>query len=146
MANLELSKSIEAKKLNKRTRLPLPEPPVIIPFGGLVSDLEPDGDLMRFIYLGEMYQCKADLLNSALGGHAAAEAAYASGSRTTAPATGGAAAAPAKTPAPFQWQSIQSNMGAVLRAKVPGGWMIAYGSGVMFYADPEHSWDGKTLE
>lgn len=145
MTNLELSKSIEAKKLNKRSRLPLPEPPVIIPFGGLISDLEPDGDLMRFTYLGELYQCKADLLNSALRGGATAEA-YSVVAPVVAATAGAPAVVPAKAPAPFQWQSIQSNMGTVLRAKVPGGWMIAYGSGVMFYADADHSWDGKTLD
>ena len=44
MATQELIKSIEAKKLNKRSKLPLPEPPVTIPYGGLVQDLEADGE------------------------------------------------------------------------------------------------------
>ena len=43
MTSQELAKSIEAKKLNKRSKLPLPEPPTIIPFGALVQEVEEDG-------------------------------------------------------------------------------------------------------
>lgn len=38
---------------------------------------------------------------------------------------------------------------AVYRAQVPGGWLVAFwtsGMGVTFYPDPEHAWDGGTLD
>ena len=37
----------------------------------------------------------------------------------------------------------------VKRAKVPGGWLVLImthnGSGVTFYPDPNHLWDGNSL-
>ncbi len=67
MTSQELAKSIEAKKLNKRSKLPLPEPPAIIPFGALIQGVEEDGALARFGYMGELYQCSLDLLQRAIG-------------------------------------------------------------------------------
>ncbi|MDV3353448.1 hypothetical protein D0962_13125 [Leptolyngbyaceae cyanobacterium CCMR0082] len=38
------------------------------------------------------------------------------------------------------------------RAKVPGGWLVAIrcgggeGSGITFYPDPNHEWDGGSLD
>lgn len=37
------------------------------------------------------------------------------------------------------------------RAKVPGGWLVGIGanqmfSGVTFYPDPQHKWDGASLD
>jgi hypothetical protein len=36
------------------------------------------------------------------------------------------------------------------RAKIPGGWLLVStsnaGGGVTFYPDPEHKWDGNSLE
>jgi hypothetical protein len=51
------------------------------------------------------------------------------------------------------WEVLESTGGllAVLRAKVPGGWLV-YASngyhqhgGITFYPDPEHRWTGSTL-
>ena len=51
------------------------------------------------------------------------------------------------------WDEVPSTGGllAVLRAKVPGGWLV-YASngyhhhgGMTFYPDPEHRWNGGTL-
>ena len=39
-------------------------------------------------------------------------------------------------------------LGDVYRAKVPGGWLLLVTNnarGLMFYPDPEHSWDGGSL-
>ncbi|MBI1757195.1 MAG: hypothetical protein HYR64_08835 [Fimbriimonas ginsengisoli] len=44
--------------------------------------------------------------------------------------------------------------GMVYRAKVPGGWLITVfwfignpgGPAICFYPDPEHTWDGGTLD
>ncbi len=40
------------------------------------------------------------------------------------------------------------SLGNVYRAKVPGGWLVVVvdnASGVTFYPDPEHNWDGGSL-
>ena len=39
-------------------------------------------------------------------------------------------------------------LGDVYRAKVPGGWFVLVTNnarGLMFYPDPEHTWDGASL-
>ncbi len=150
MATQELIKSIEAKKLNKRSKLPLPEPPVTIPFGGLVSDIAEDGGMLRFSYLGELYHCPEDRLRSALGGGEAsrAEAAAPAEPRTAAPAET-PKPSPAGNDAPFQWQEVRTSLNSIFRAKVPGGWLVmgsaAAGRTLAFYPDPQHNWDGSTL-
>ena len=65
MAKFELTKNIEAKKLNKRTGVPTGGPPVNIPYGALIDDPSEDRDLVNFSYLGEPYQCSRDTLHSA---------------------------------------------------------------------------------
>jgi len=51
-----LTKSLEVKKLNKRSGLPLPEPPVIIPFGSVISELKRDRGSVRFTFLFELFE------------------------------------------------------------------------------------------
>lgn len=151
MATQELNKSIEAKKLNKRSKLPLPEPPVTIPYGALVANLEQDGGMMRFVYLGELYHCPEDRLMSALGGKAApaASAQAPAAPRASAPAAE-AQPAPAAIEAPFQWKELPTSMGPMWRAKLPGGWLLtstsAPGRNLTFYPDAKHEWDGSTLD
>jgi hypothetical protein len=39
-------------------------------------------------------------------------------------------------------------VGNVYRAKVPGGWLVLVvdnASGLTFYPDPKHNWDGSSL-
>ena len=55
---------------------------------------------------------------------------------------------------PLVWQELNSSKGEgglfelgwdVYRAKVPGGWLVLVihnTSGLTFYPDPEHTWDG----
>lgn len=51
------------------------------------------------------------------------------------------------------WEKLNSGGGGVLhwdvhRAKVPGGWMVLVihnTTGLTFYPDPEHKWDGGGL-
>ncbi|PWU12038.1 MAG: hypothetical protein C5B51_01460 [Terriglobia bacterium] len=51
------------------------------------------------------------------------------------------------------WEPLRSSGGllSVLRAKVPGGWLVYVcngfhrHAGLTFYPDPEHRWDGVTL-
>ena len=147
MTSQELAKSIEAKKLNKRSKLPLPEPPAIIPFGALIQGVEEDGALARFGYMGELYQCSLDLLQRAIGAGGTApegpshEAAAASG-----PADAARPAEAARIDALFRWREIATNLGVLHRANVPGGWLIMSGPSrsIAFYPDPDHAWDGQS--
>ena len=35
---------------------------------------------------------------------------------------------------------------SIMRSKVPGGWLVIYNkSNIVFYADPNHEWDGSAL-
>ena len=62
MAKFELTKSIEAVKLNPRTLRPLSDLRHTIPYGAVLEELNPDGDMHQFRYLGEPYECpQADL-------------------------------------------------------------------------------------
>lgn len=60
MAKAELTKSIEARKLNKRTMRVISTDPITIPFGGLLDQIELSDYVMRFFYLGEPFE--ADLI------------------------------------------------------------------------------------
>ena len=46
------------------------------------------------------------------------------------------------------WEEVESHF-SLLRAKVPGGWLLILnwgsGTGLTFYPDPNHKWDGKSL-
>jgi hypothetical protein len=64
MAKFELTKSIEARKLNPRTRVPLNEY-YTIPFGGIIDNLVDKGEVEHFSYLGEHYQYPTDDLKAA---------------------------------------------------------------------------------
>ncbi|HUJ20906.1 MAG TPA: hypothetical protein VLX58_05250 [Bryobacteraceae bacterium] len=55
MGKFELTKSIEARKLNPRTKVPLNDWHTI-PFGGIIDNLVETGDMEQFSYLGEYYQ------------------------------------------------------------------------------------------
>lgn len=59
----------------------------------------------------------------------------------------------------FVWETLDKIHGQIQRTKIPGGWFVRwfdyefdksgghqYSIGAMvFYPDPEHSWDGNTL-
>lgn len=161
MIRLELNKSIEAKRLHKRTGAPLPDPEVVIPYGAIVENVEQDRDYVRFAYLRETYRCTHTLLASAtdprawkaqLEGTAEPEpAAEPAAAAAPAPAaeTGSTDAAPAVPAGPaLQWTALQSGRVALVRTKVPGGWLIAAPSGasLAFYPDAKHEWDGGSLD
>jgi hypothetical protein len=48
----------------------------------------------------------------------------------------------------FTWEPLDASPDT-RRAKVPGGWMVMIwagdGSGITFYPDPNHSWNGGSL-
>ncbi len=144
MIKLELNKSIEARKLNKRTGSPTSDPEAVIPYGAIVENIEPDRDFERFTYLGELYQCSHTLLASATDPQDwEAQRAPAAEPASPAASDAGRPAPPAPS---LQWTPVDSHI-PLLRAKVPGGWLIAAGSGagLTFYPDPGHEWDGTSL-
>jgi hypothetical protein len=146
LIKLELSKSIEARKLNKRTGSPTTDPEAVIPYGAIVENVEPDRDFERFTYLGELYQCPHTLLVSATDPRAwKAQRAPAAESAVPAASGAGQAAPPAPK---LLWVPVDTSQVPLLRAKVRGGWLIAAGSGagLTFYPDPGHEWDGTSLE
>ncbi|MEK7405569.1 MAG: hypothetical protein AAB225_10720 [Acidobacteriota bacterium] len=134
MAKFELTKTIEARKLNKRTGIPLGEPPLSIPFGAILENPAEDRDVVKFTYLGEPYQCPEEVFRVA---SAAIEAA---------PAAPKEPAAPVAAPPKLEWGKVRSSDFVVRRAKVPGGWLVAISPDALaFYPDPEHAWDGTSL-
>jgi hypothetical protein len=66
MAKYELTKTIEAIKLNKRTLRPLGPERFTIPYGAVLNDVTEDRDNRRFFYLGEPYECPELEIGSAL--------------------------------------------------------------------------------
>lgn len=69
MASVELTKSIEARKLNKRTMRPVSTDWVTLPFGAILEDLTEDRDDVKFYYLGEPYMCPAEAVRDASRQH-----------------------------------------------------------------------------
>jgi hypothetical protein len=59
MAKFELTKSIEARKLNPRTKVPMNEYHTI-PYGAIIDNLVEQGDMQQFVYLTEYYQYPKD--------------------------------------------------------------------------------------
>jgi hypothetical protein len=43
------------------------------------------------------------------------------------------------------WEEIPTKQLYVFRLKVKGGWLVVVNSGVTFYPDPDHEWDGSAL-
>jgi hypothetical protein len=133
MPVLELGKSIECIRLNKRNRLPMGDPPRTIPFGALVEEIRETGDRASFIYLGELYECPADVLNSALHVSGPAQPNGAADRTET-------RAAP-KQPASLEWEPLPSSQGSFSRARVPGGWLLANeANALVFIPDQERAW------
>lgn len=66
MPKFELTKTIEAVKLNPRTLRPLTPAKFTIPYGAVLEKLARDRDMQQFHYLGEPYQCPYTDIGSAL--------------------------------------------------------------------------------
>lgn len=139
MAKLEATKTIEAKKMNKRNRQTLTEPPITIPYGAILDDVIENREMMEFLYLGELYCCKAEVLRSASRPLEVSQS-------VTSP-SGGTSLAAAPAPVTFVWEKLNSGSIPTLRAKVQGGWFVAVGDSrsVTFYPDSSHTWDGTTI-
>lgn len=147
-SKFELTKSVEARKLNPRTGIPTTDPPVSVPFGAIITDIQQDRDDAKFYYLGQYLQCAYDVLERAIvpvgqSGPNANAASAAAASATPAPAV---PPEPEAEGPKLAWQALRSTQGQCARAKVPGGWLISLGSALTFYPDPAHEWDGTSLE
>jgi len=66
MRNYEITKTIEANKLNPRTMRSLGPQKHTIPYGALLTDVTEDRDSRKFFYLGEPYECPSAEIESAL--------------------------------------------------------------------------------
>ena len=145
MSKLPLNKSIEATKLNERTEAPLVGPPVTIPFGALIEPSGTRGDREMFRYLGELYSAAQDMFLSATR----SEEGEPDLASTPAVLASPGAAPPANRNdkrAKLVFEKLDAGSYALARAKVTGGWLVAGGTGVAFYPDPAHEWDGTSLE
>jgi hypothetical protein len=145
--SISLTKMIEANKLHPRTGLSLGLPPVTVPYGALVESVTTDRDRQRFLYLGELYECKLDLYQSATGG--AKSAAVEAEAAPPAPEpVGESAPEPAAASGPrLEWARVASSNHTVTRTPVPGGWLVAMnGYGLTFVPDAKHQWDGGSAE
>ncbi|MBK5291852.1 MAG: hypothetical protein JJE04_09285 [Acidobacteriia bacterium] len=151
MPKFELIKTIEARKLNKRSRLPLNGPPSTIPYAAIVDDVVRDRDNVAFTHLGELYQCSYSVFAGAMGSTGEEDAV------SVAPEAEGSAAEPAEKVKEQRldgprlvWAMVNSPSCPVARAKVPGGWLVASGKGasasIAFYPDTRHEWDGGSLD
>jgi hypothetical protein len=137
MNKFELCKTIEARKLNKRTGIPLTGPLTTIPYGTIVTDPVVDRDVVKFTYLNEFYQCTDEVFQDATVSLQADE--------TSTPSQTGS---PTVSSQPvLHWASIDTNRGRLYRVKVPGGWLISTESmnALSFYPDQQHSWDPAAL-
>ena len=145
MGKISLNKSIEATKLNERTEAPLVGPPVTIPFGALVEAMGASRDQEKFRYLGELYSVAQDVFLAAsqsdeVGSDRPLTPAIPAGTETR--ESGRTRAQKAK----LRFEQLDAGSYIMARAKVPGGWLVACGTGITFYPDPSHEWDGTSAE
>ena len=137
MGKISLNKRIEATKLHERTGAPIAGPEVSIPFGALVESVGTDRDRTKFRYLGELYSVRSEIFEAATRSD--------DGVAPAAPSPAAAAVAPAREPA-LRFQRLDAGAYAVARSGVPGGWLVVCANGITFYPDPEHTWDGTSLQ
>lgn len=144
--SLSLTKLIEATKLHPRTGLSLGLPPVTVPYGALVEHVGSDRDRERFTYLGELYECKRDLFLSATGGGKKAAEAATEPEPEPEAAVESAPEPEAPSGPHLAWTRVGSSNYTVMRAAVPGGWLVALnGNGLAFVPDAKHQWDGGSI-
>ncbi len=143
MPKYEMVKSVEARKLNKRTGLLTNDPPITIPYAAIIEDVEEVGDQIRFLYLLELYQVREDNVRGAIR-PLDSDAPQIGG---TSAATAAAAPAPERPRLNFQTLNVRGTSNSLARARIPGGWLVAGQSGgVTFVPDAGHEWDGASLD
>lgn len=146
MSKYEVGKLLEAFKLNKRTGIPLAEPAVTIPYGGILEHVVFGEDVVKFHYMGEPFQIKASIAAGAFH--------EIPGTRTGDPKPASATAGARTEPVPERPRLVFESMDvrapghslALYRARIPGGWLVAsHSGGVAFVPDGEHTWDGTSV-
>ena len=142
---VSLTKMIEATKLHPRTGLSLGLPPATIPYGALIEPKGSERDRERFLYLGELYECKRDLFLSATDGAKAEDSAEEVVMSASAPPVENVEPAAVSGPR-LTWQPIHSSDYSVRRAAIPGGWLVALEGSVTFVPDAKHKWNGGSME
>jgi hypothetical protein len=144
LAKISLSKRIDATKLHPRTLAPLAGPEVNIPFGALVESISSDHDREKFLFLGEPYSVRREVfLEATRADEAGATPVF---TPAAAPVEPKPSAVPDAKEARLKFERLDAGSYAAARAKVPGGWLVACDTGVTFYPDPGHEWDGASLE
>lgn len=151
-------KMVEARKLHPKSLIPLSEPPIQLPFTAILEGLKLEREMYSFYYLGQPYQCAQKVMKSAIEKieemhvkpvEEDAEEAVEVEVEEAAPALALKAAvkaAPKAAAGGFVWQQVQTSKGALLRGKVPGGWLVRLEGDICFYPDAGHKWDGGTLD
>lgn len=159
MLKYELTKSIEGRKVNRRTGNLMQGYPVTIPYGSLLVNVEYAEDIVRFDYLDNRFECPSVVVKGFLHEvvkptvempDAAEPPAVAETMSASAGETPATAARPVDAPVPepasgpalvFEVIPIRGLRVGMGRAKVPGGWLVATTSGgVTFLPDAEHTW------
>ena len=120
-------------------------PEVTIPFGALVESAGASRDREKFRYLGELYSVAQDTFLEAtrsdeMDPAPATELATPLGSETV------QSAKPCAPAAKLAFEKLDAGYYTVARAKVPGGWLVVCSTGIAFYSDPRHEWDGTSVE
>jgi hypothetical protein len=146
LAKISLNKRIEATKLHERTGAPLAGPEVTIPFGALVESMGTDRDRERFRYLGALYSAPQEIFLEATRPDEAVASPADAPAPAPAPVEPEPSAAPGAGEARLKFERLDAGGYAVARARVPGGWLVACGTGVAFYPDQGHEWDGASAE
>lgn len=144
MDKISLNKSIEATKLNERTEAPLVGPEVTIPFGALIEPLGASRDREKFRYLGELYSVGREIFLAATRPDGMESGPPSAPAVPVSAEAGKSVTARAKE-ATLRFEPLDAGGYSIARAKVPGGWLVASGSGIAFYPDPKHEWDGSSL-
>lgn len=145
MGKISLNKSIEATKLNERTEAPLVGPQVTIPFGALVEPTGASRDREKFRYLGELYSAAQDIFLEATRPDEVESDSPSAPAIPVLPEVGEPVTQHAKG-AKLRFERLDAGGYAMARAKVRGGWLVACGTGIAFYPDPAHEWDGTSIE
>jgi hypothetical protein len=142
LGKISLNKSIEAVKLHARTEAPLAGPEVTIPFGALVESAGVSRDREKFRYLGELYSVSQETFREATRSDEM-DPAPAAASTTV---LGRDASEPMTAGARLIFEKLDAAGYTVARAKIRGGWLVVCGTGITFYPDPGHEWDGTSVE
>ena len=145
MSKIPLNKSIEATKLNERTEAPLVGPKVTIPFGGLVESAGASRDQEKFRYLGELYSVAQDIFLAATKSDEGESDSPSAAAVRVSPEAREPVSQNAKG-TKLRFEQLDAGGFAMARAKVRGGWLVSGGTGVAFYPDPAHEWDGTSLD